>query len=759
MTSEDQPGNTTALEHLGRYQLLDKLGQGGMGAVYLANDTKLDRRVAIKVLPTECVHDPDAVARFQREAKALAELAHPGIVQAFDSEQDNGRHFLVMEYVQGQSLADVLKAKGRVSPLQAADYVRQAALALHHAHQKGLIHRDIKPSNLLLTPDGHIKILDLGLARFLQDQIGDPSRTREGTALGTPDYMPPEQFGNARAADARSDIYALGCTLYHLLTGRVPFPGTSLTAKCRSHEEKEPPPVEELCPDAPAGLALVVQRMMAKHPGHRFQTAGELAEALSLNVSSSSLPVLNLKNTIDWRGSQLTFRGSSRPHDRSRLPWIVAGVAAAASVALLLVLAWPRLFPRGEEQLVDEQSDQKTTPPDGNGGPALPNDPNVLTVAKAGPAKFRTVGEALGKVKPGQTIRVLDGGTYAESLFINNQARHNDIVLEAPKRATLLLTNEHSNSLHIEGVSGARVSGFRFRDDLKREGDDLGFILVKGHCPGVVLEDLDLRAQGPVSGIGLLSAHNLKHEEPTIVRRCLIQTSGSHDPIAIVSLGGLPPARGITVRDNCLTGGRCGIFLSNGVAALQITGNTIWNCKYVGIDIYSLDPGLEPILIANNTISARAAAVRVGESGPGFRFAQGQVEFCNNILVSGLGGDLVFFRKDERSVHPDNEAASRLAKLWTFGHNYRDPSAGTGDGSFPLAEDDRKLKMEYLLSRDPKDPDFMRPTPDSPLAREGAGKDDKSLPIYVGAVPPKGSDPWDWNKTWKARAKKADGTK
>src|SRR5438128_8203415 len=286
MTTDPIP--TSSVPQLGRYQLLDKLGKGGMGEVYLANDAKLDRRVAIKLRPAEGVNDPEAVARFQREAKALAKLSHSGIVQAHDADEDGGRHFLVMEYVEGGSLADVLHEKGRVGPTRAADYVHQAALAMQHAHEKGLVHRDLKPSNLLLTPQGQIKVLDLGLARFLQDQVGDPSRTREGIGMGTPDYAAPEQFRDARNVDARADIYSLGCTLYHMVAGQVPFPGSSLSEKYDAHEHKEPTPVEELCPDVPGGLALVIRRMMAKRPGDRFQSAKEVAEALGPYVAGSS---------------------------------------------------------------------------------------------------------------------------------------------------------------------------------------------------------------------------------------------------------------------------------------------------------------------------------------------------------------------------------------------------------------------------------------------------------------------------------------
>src|SRR5262249_47928953 len=190
---------------------------------------------------------PDAVTRFHREAKALAKVAHPAIVQAFDADQDGGRHFLVMEYVEGTSLARILADNGPLPPTVAADYIYQAACGLSHAHHRGLVHRDLKPGNLLVTYLHKVKILDLGLARFVQDQLGDPQVTREGTGLGTPDYMAPEQFHDARHVDPRGDIYSLGCTLYHLTTGRVPFPGHSLADKARDHEEKTAPPIQELC--------------------------------------------------------------------------------------------------------------------------------------------------------------------------------------------------------------------------------------------------------------------------------------------------------------------------------------------------------------------------------------------------------------------------------------------------------------------------------------------------------------------------------
>jgi serine/threonine protein kinase len=359
---------TTAVPLLaGRYHVLDKLGQGGMGAVFHARDAKLDRHVAIKILPAGSVHDADAVARFRREARALARLSHSGIIQAHDSGEDGDRHFLVMEFVAGHSLARELADKGRVAPTRAADYAHQAALALHHAHQHGLVHRDVKPSNLLVTPDGRVKLLDLGLARFLQDQLGDATVTREGTGMGTPDYAAPEQFRDAHHADPRADVYSLGCTLYHLIAGGVPFPGSSLSEKVKAHETKEAPPLEAVCPDMPAGLALAVRRMMAKRPADRFQSMAEVAEALAPYVATSSPSFPHIRTSATWDGSRL----APAPRRRRAVTWLVAGVLLLAGGMLL----GPLIRLVSDKFLRDQlRSDSR----DGDGPQAPPGEPKIL---------------------------------------------------------------------------------------------------------------------------------------------------------------------------------------------------------------------------------------------------------------------------------------------------------------------------------------------------------------------------------------------
>lgn len=261
-----------------RYRVLKLLGRGGMGTVYLAEHKVMERTVALKVIRPGLTDRPELVERFRREVKAAAPLAHPNIVAAYDAEQAGDCHFLAMEFVDGTDLARWLKARGPLPPAEACGYVRQAALGLQHAHEHHLVHRDLKPQNLMRTATGAVKILDFGLA--LLTRSAAESGTQSGIILGTPDYMAPEQADDAHAADIRSDIYSLGCTLYELLGGQPPFPGGSLLDKLRRLAQEQPAPLALLRPQLPAALVEVVERMMAKKPDQRFQTPGEVAAAL-----------------------------------------------------------------------------------------------------------------------------------------------------------------------------------------------------------------------------------------------------------------------------------------------------------------------------------------------------------------------------------------------------------------------------------------------------------------------------------------------
>ncbi len=278
---------------LGNYVVLDRLGKGGMGEVFKARHARMDRVVALKVLPSAATKSAEAIKRFRREAKTVAKLSHPNIVTAYDADEANGMHFLVMEYVNGSDLASVVKKHGVLAVSAAVDYLLQAARGLEYAHRQGIIHRDIKPSNLILDAQGNVKILDMGLARIEEtmgafDPTAEEGLTQTGQVLGTLDYMPPEQAVDTKLADARADIYSLGCTLYHLLNGRPPYGGDTVAKKILAHRDAPIPWLRQSRPDVSGPLNAIFQTMVAKKVEDRQQSMGEVIAQLQRCVGGKS---------------------------------------------------------------------------------------------------------------------------------------------------------------------------------------------------------------------------------------------------------------------------------------------------------------------------------------------------------------------------------------------------------------------------------------------------------------------------------------
>src|SRR5712691_7538522 len=274
---------TTRLEgrHLGSYQLASRIGAGGMGDVYRARDTRLGRDVAIKVLPAHVAHDPDAPARFEREAHAVAALNHPHIVTIFSTEEADGVRFMTMELVEGRTLDQVIPPTG-VALAQFFDIAIALADALAAAHRKHLTHRDLKPANVMVSDDGRVKVLDFGLARAAQAEPGRPNvdetrlpLTKAGTILGTMPYMSPEQ-SEAKPLDPRTDIFSLGIVLYEMATGARPFGGESSLALMSSILKDNPKPVGERRPDLPGDVSRLIERCLEKQPHERIQTTTEI---------------------------------------------------------------------------------------------------------------------------------------------------------------------------------------------------------------------------------------------------------------------------------------------------------------------------------------------------------------------------------------------------------------------------------------------------------------------------------------------------
>jgi serine/threonine protein kinase len=294
-SDESSSSRRGAPRTLGEYRLLKRLGAGGMGQVYKGIHRRLEKLVAIKLLPVYKAGDPRALARFDREIKAAGRVNHANVVQALDAREIDGTRFLVMEFVDGVNLSLLVRTCGRLEIADACELTRQAALGLQAAHEHGLVHRDIKPSNLMLSRGGQLKILDLGLARFRAEPVEPGEVTEVGETIGTAEYIAPEQVADSHRVDIRADIYSLGCSLYRLLTGQPPFYGAkyhTAVEKMVAHLKEPPPSVIELRSEISEPLAAIVQRMMTKDPDDRYATPAEVAAAIEPYAAGSDLTKL-----------------------------------------------------------------------------------------------------------------------------------------------------------------------------------------------------------------------------------------------------------------------------------------------------------------------------------------------------------------------------------------------------------------------------------------------------------------------------------
>lgn len=347
---------------LGDYILLDQLGRGGMGSVFLARHRLIDRQVAIKIFSSSHGDQESLLRRFDREAFATAKLSHPNIVRVFDIDQQGDTHYMVMELIRGQDLRAIVKQSGPLSLTKAAHYMAQAAVGLHHAHGRGLIHRDVKPANLVVTQDDVLKVLDLGLALIRNDEaVAALTVTNAHTMMGTADYLSPEQALHAHEVDHRADIYSLGCTFYFLLTGQAPFNEGTMAQRILMHQNNAPRDVRALREDCPHALATICMTMLAKRPEDRITSGNEVAKglcrwllsngfdtsnttygklyepiALPVDSSAESSQPVELERVDD--GGTLEKLQNSRANQPPVVLWVVLALCFLASLTLLLVV-------------------------------------------------------------------------------------------------------------------------------------------------------------------------------------------------------------------------------------------------------------------------------------------------------------------------------------------------------------------------------------------------------------------------------------
>ena len=362
-TTPTELGRVLEGTDLGHFRLEEFVGGGGMGAVFRAHDTKLGRTVAVKVLSRDRT-DPDTLRRFENEAQSAARLDHENIARVHYVGEDKGLHYIVFEFIEGINIRDLVEQKGPLSIVEAVSFVLQVAEALEHASERNVVHRDIKPSNVLITSEGHAKLVDMGLARLRHMESESGDLTASGVTLGTFDYISPEQARDPRIADVRSDLYSLGCTFYFMLTGRPPFPNGTVLQKLLSHSSEEPSDPRHVRPDLDESLVKIITKLLAKQPDQRHQQPSELIGELLLLADRLNLTGIAQNGTI-WAAQRKTrFSQLERV-----LPWLLPVVALFA-----LVFALDRWWTAPQSPGIAEQSPElqpAVLPPsvDSDGGP------------------------------------------------------------------------------------------------------------------------------------------------------------------------------------------------------------------------------------------------------------------------------------------------------------------------------------------------------------------------------------------------------
>ncbi len=624
---------------IGKYKVLERLGSGGMGTVYLCEHLVVRRKVAVKVLPTSKADNPSALGRFYREARAAGVLDHPNLVKAHDIDQDGGLHFLIMDYIDGSNLQEIVARFGPLSVERAAHYVAQAAAGLQHAHDAGLVHRDVKPANILLDRAGVIRVLDLGLARFSDPTDQLTLKYDDKNVLGTADYVSPEQALNSHEVDARADIYSLGATLYFLLTGQPPFPGGKIAQKLIWHQVKEPTPVQQLRPDLPEALAAVVTKMMAKDPARRYQSPAEVLEALSpwtalpiAPPSESEMPRLSPAVA----GSRDSDRGPATPQHIPRPSAVgqrgpstqnMVGSSGASGTAAQADVATPRVLASQAATEVEERGPQPAPPVRPSEllptrpAPAAPRSqgplwalriaailvagavmgmclrwtitrwraaaapapqpapgPTTLVVSQSGErGTFATVREALQRARPGDRVEVR-ADVWQEALELAD-GPGSGVRLEgrAPggKPVVWRALPGHNEDRPLVQVAG--VAGLHL-SGFTFDGQERlkDLVSLSGPCPSLTLEDVTLRGFEQSA----VTLHRCRGEEgrPVLLRR-VRATPGRRATAALLLEGRADePTQHVRVSGCRLEGPyQAAVLLSGPAADLDFHGNRLFN--------------------------------------------------------------------------------------------------------------------------------------------------------------------------------------
>ena len=589
---------------IGKYKVLERLGVGGMGQVFLCEHKLMKRKVAVKVLPAAKAKDQAALQRFYREARAVAAMDHPNLVRAYDIDQDQNLHFLVMEFVDGANLHDIVRRSGPLPVARACHYVYATAVGLQHAHEMGLVHRDVKPANVLVDRTGVVKILDMGLARFFDPDENDHlTKKYDENVLGTADYLAPEQAIDSSAADIRADLYALGGTFYFLLTGQPPFPDGSVAQKLLAHQSRTPKPVTEFRPDVPPGVAAVIDKLMAKDPADRYQTPNELMAALTPWVQTPippppehEMPQLSAAAVAGLRpGSSSNQLATGEQYRQNPLVLAPASPSApprppVAKPAAAKPVAAPVARPQADDPANPWESITSPETLPTSSQPTGKNQPGAEpAAAPAGRSRGR-IPPAKSPLKPvliaavaGGVLLLLGGG--AAVLYFFNP-------FGGKSAPTAAATKPRESRTWYVSAAGTGPDPDSTRKSLKDLGKELK--------PGDTIVFLDDTFE---SDALVIRSVNLEAGNATRSVTWVYKPDGGKPPAAVLDLtGGGTTVRGLTID----AGGQCdyGVLVRDTASGMTIENVTVKNARKLGIRIHNANADGQPVRIANCRVTA-----------------------------------------------------------------------------------------------------------------------------------------------------------
>lgn len=739
------PEINMASKRLGKYEIQGVIGHGGMGVVLRGFDTALHRVVAIKVLNRQLASSPTARRRFQREARASAAISHPNVVTIHAVEEHNGLPYLIMEYIDGGALSDRIRAGASFKLMEVLRLGAQIAAGLAAAHAQGVIHRDIKPSNIMCEDGvGRVKITDFGLARVAMD---NSELTSGGQTVGTPAYMSPEQV-RGLPVDARSDLFSLGCLLYAMVARRSPFRAPHSFEAARKVMDHTPPPLHEVDARVPRYLSEIVAQLLEKKPDDRFQSASEVADLLTRHLAmanqarSDQLDVTlgefatpkSAPPPGNWRGVamalvvMLLFLGALSPYLLS-LDWDqLLGRTGTKEEPIGGSLGGPRVpdnspiegFPPGNSPIGNSPFSEPSIAGSPLNNPLAnpPGQSKLLTVSQAGSGQFKTIGKALAAAELRDTIRILDGADYRESLKIGDSLNHVGLRIESPQHARIVSPDPKQATLEIFNVSDVAISGLRLEGPT-----DSHAVFVHGTCRGIVVEDCDVR-QGPEAGPGAAIHVFVSGQSPSLapisVRNCRIDSLGRGQCVWVHGSG--EPAACIELRGNRFRCAGSQVVFAESARKVIVERNLfLGGSNGINIDL-PVPMADEELHIVNNTFFGTTYWIGLLHG----RTERPVAVVCNNLIL------------DSQRMQGAIEDWQNAAANWQFQGNVWETAATGMDRYLPIAEEIAKLvpKVE-LISRDAADPGFLRPVAGSFLFSAGAGP---PWPKFVGALGDEGDE-------------------